>query len=87
MVITSESEDESNDDSEISNTDEEETEALDATLLEEDDDDKQSEDDANTTGIATLRHDDPYDIQGLGDVPIVTTSASSSHMDISPSPK
>ena len=87
MVITSESEDEPNDDSEVSDTDEEDTEALDAALLEEDNDDDQSEDDANTTGIATPSHDDPYDIQGLGDVPVATTPASSSHMDISPSPK
>ena len=83
----SESEDEPDDDSEVSDTDEEETEALDAALLEEDDDNDQSEDDANTTGLATPRHDDPYDIQGLGDVLVATNPASSSHMDISPSPK
>ena len=87
LAITSESEDEPNDDSKISDTDEEETKALDAALLEEDDDDDQSENNANTTGTATPRHDDPYDIQGLGDVPVATTPASSSHMDISPSPK
>ena len=87
LVITSESEDEPDDDSEISDTDEEETEAFDAALLEEDDNDDQSEDDANTTGTATPRYDDPYDIQGLGEVPVATTPASSFHMDISPSPK
>ena len=81
---TSEAEDE---DSELSNTDEDETEALNAALLEEDDDDHQSNDDANTTGTATPGHDDPYDIQGLGDVPVATTPATSSQMDISPSPK
>ena len=85
LVITSESEDEEEDDSEISNTDQEETEALDAALLEEDEGDDQSEDDANTTGTATPGHDDPYDIQGLGDVPVAATLAS--QMDISPSPK
>ena len=74
-------------DSEFSDTDEDETEALDAALLEEDDDDDQSDDDANTTGTATPGHDDPYDIQGLGDVPVATTLATSSQMDISPSPK
>ena len=87
LVITSESEDEDEDDSEVSDTDEEETEALDAALLEEDDEDDQSEDDANTTGTATPGHDDPYDIQGLVDVPVATTPANSSQMDISPSPK
>ena len=87
LVITSEFEDESDDDSEVSDTDEEEIEALDAALLEEDDDIDQSEDDANTTGIATPGHDNPYDIQGLGDVPVATTPASSSHMDIFPFPK
>ena len=86
-MITSESEDEDEDDSEVSDTDEEETKALDAALLEEDDDDDQSEDDANTTGTATPRHDNSYDIQGLGDVLVATTLASSSQMDISPSPK
>ena len=87
LVITSESEDESDDDSEVNDTDEEEIEALDAALLEEDDDNDQSEDDANTTSTATPGHDVPYDIQGLGDVSVATTPASSSHMDISPSPK
>ena len=82
LAITSESEDEEEDDSEVSDNNEEEAEALDAALLEEDEDDDQSEDDTNTTGTATLGHDDPYDIQGLGDVPIATTQ-----MDISPSPK
>ena len=86
-MITSESKDESDDDSEVSDTDEEETEALDAALLEEDDDNNQSEDDANSIGTATPGHDDSYDIQGLGDVPVATTPASSSHMDISPSSK
>ena len=84
-MITSESEDEDEDESEVSNTDEEETEALEAALLEEDADDDQSKDDANTTGTATPGHNDPYDIQGLGDVPVATTPAS--QMDISPSPK
>ena len=87
LVITSESEDEDEDDSKVSDTDEEETEALDAALLEEDDDDDQSEDNANTTGTATPGHNDLYDIQGLVDVPVATTPASSSQMDISPSPK
>ena len=87
LVITSESEEESHDDSELSDTDEEDATALDAALLEEDNDNDQSEDDAKTTGTATPGHDDPYDIQGLGDVPVATTLASSSHMDISPSPK
>ena len=87
LVITSESEGEYDDDSEVSDTNEEEAAALDKALLEEDNDDDQSEDDANTTGTATLGHEDPYDIQGLGDIPIATTPASSSHMDISPSPK
>ena len=85
MEITSESEAEGKD-SELSDTEEDETEAPDATLLEEDEDDDQSENDANTTGIATLGHDDPYDIQGLEDVPVATTPATS-QMDISPSPK
>ena len=74
-------------DSELSDTDEDETEALDAALLEEDEDDDQLDDDANTIGTATPGHDDPYDIQSLGDVPIATTPATSSQMDISPSPK
>ena len=65
-------------DSELSDTDEDETEALDAALLEEDEDDDQSDNDANTTGTATPGHDDPYDIQGLGDVPVATTPATSS---------
>ena len=86
-VITSESEGEYDDDSEVSDTNEEDAAALDAALLEEDDDNDQSEDDANTTGTTTPGHDDPYDIQGLGDVPVATTLASSSQMDISPSPK
>ena len=86
LMITSESEDENEDDSEVSDTDEEETEALHAALLEEDNDDDQSEDDANTTGTATPGHDAPYDIQGLVDVPVATPPASSSQMDISPSP-
>ena len=74
------------DDSEVSDTDEE-TEALDAALLEEVDDDDQSEDDANTIGTTTPGHDVPYDIQSLGDISVATTPASSSQMDISPSPK
>ena len=87
LVITSESEGEYDDNSEVSDTDEEEAAALEEALLEEDDDDDRSEDDANTTGTSTPGHEDPYDIQGLGDVPIAATPASSSHMDISPSPK
>ena len=79
LVITSKSEDKEEDDSKVSDTDEEETEALDAALLKED------EDDANTTGTTTPGHDDPYDIQGLGDVPGVATPTS--QMDISHSPK
>ena len=74
-------------DSELNDKDEDETEALDAALLEEDEDDDQSDDDANTTGTATPGHDDPYDIQGLGDVSVATTPTTSSQMDISPSPK
>ena len=74
-------------DSKLSDTDEDETEARDAALLEEDEDNDQSDNDANTTGTATPGHDDPYDIQGLGDIPVVTTPATSSQMDISPSPK
>ena len=86
-MITSESEGEYDTDSEVGDTDEEEATALEEALLEEDDDDDQSEDDANTTGTATPGPEDPYDIQGLGEVPVATTPASSSHMDISPSPK
>ena len=86
MEITSASEADDKD-SELSDIDKDETEALDAALLEEDEDDDQSDDDANTTGTATPGHDDPYDIQGLGDVPVATTPATSSQMDISPSPK
>ena len=87
LVITFESEGEYDDDSEVGDTGEEEAAALDEALLEEDDDNDQLEDDANTTGTATPGHEDPYDIQGLGNVPVTTTPASSSHMDISPSPK
>ena len=86
MEITSASEAE-DEDSELSDIDEDETEALDAALLEEDEDDDQTDDDANTTGTVTPGHDDPYDIQGLGDVPVATTPTTSSQMDISPSPK
>ena len=85
MEITSESEAEE-EDSELNDIEEDETEALDAALLEEDEDDDQSENDANTTGTATPGHDDSYDIQGLEDVPVATTPATS-QMDISPSPK
>ena len=84
IMSTSEAEDE---DPELSDTDEDETEALNAALLEEDEEDDQLEDDANTTGTATPSHDDPYDIQGLGDVSVATTPATSSQMDISSSPK
>ena len=86
MEITSASEAE-DEDSELSDIDKDETKALDAALLEEDEDDDQLDDDANTTGTATPGHDDLYDIQGLGDVPVATTPATSSQMDISPSPK
>ena len=86
-MITSESEGEYDDDSEVGDTDKEEAAALDEALLEEDNDNDQSEDDANTIGTATPGQDDPFDIQGLGDVPVATTLASSPHMDISPSPK
>ena len=86
-MITSESKGEYDNNSEVDDTEEEEATALEEALLEEDDDDYQSEDDANTTGTATPSLKDPYDIQGLGDVPVATTPASSSHMDISPSPK
>ena len=85
MEITFESE-AKEEDSELSDTEEDETEALDVALLEEDDDDDQSKNDANISGTATPRHDDPYDIQGLEDVPVVTTPATS-QLDISPSPK
>ena len=87
LVITSESEGEYDDNSEVSDTDEEEATALDGALLEEDDDDDRSEDDANTTGIATPGPEDPYDIQGLGDALVATTPAGPSHMDIFHSPK
>ena len=87
LVITSESEGEYDDDSEVSDTDEEEAAALDRVLLEEDNDDYRSEDDANTTGTATPRAEDPYDIQGPGAALVATTPAGPSHMDISPSPK
>ena len=86
-MITSESEGEYDDNSEVSDTNKEEAAALDGALLEEDDDDDRLEDDANTTDTATLGPEDPYDIQGLGDAPVATTPAGPSHMDISPSPK
>ena len=86
LVITFESEGEYDDNSEVGDTDEEEA-TLDEALLEEDDNNDQSKDDANTTGTATLGHEDPDDIQGLGDVLVAPTPASSSHMDISSSPK
>ena len=85
MEITFESRAEE-EDSELSDTEEDKTEALDVALLEENEDENQSENDANTTGTATPGHDDPYDIQGLEDVPVATTPATS-QMDISPSPK
>ena len=84
ITFASEVEDE---DFKLSDIDEDKTEALDAALLAEDEDNDESDDDANTTGTATPGHDDPYDIQGLGDVPVATTPATSSQMDISPSPK
>ena len=87
LVITSESEGEYYDNSKVGDTDEEEAVALIEALLEEDNDDDQSEDDANTTGTAIPGQEDPYDIQGLGDVPVAITPTSSSHMDISSSPK
>ena len=86
LVITSESEGEYDDDSEVSDTNEEAA-ALDGALLEEDDDDYRLEDNANTTGTATPAAKDPYDIQGFGAAPVATTRAGPSHMDISPSPK
>ena len=73
LVIMSESEGEYDDDSEVGDTDEEEATTLDEALLEEDHDNDQSEDDANTTGTATPGQKDPYDIQGLRDVPVATT--------------
>ena len=87
LVITSESEGGYDTDSEVGDIDEEEAAALEEALLEEDDDDDQSEDNANTTDTTTPGPEDLYDIQGLGEVPVATTPASSSHMDISPSPK
>ena len=84
LVITSESEGEYDDNSELGNTDEEEAAALDGAILEEDDDDYRSEDDANTIGTATPGAEDPHDIQGLGAHPVATTPAGPSHMDISP---
>ena len=86
-MITLESEGEYDTDSEVGDIDEEEAAELEEALLEEDDDDDQSEDNANTTGTATPGPEDPYDIQGLEEVPVATTPASSSHMDISPSLK
>ena len=87
LVITSEFEGEYDTDFEVGNTDEEEAAALEEALLEEDNDDDQSKDDTNTTDTATPGPEDPYDIQGLGEALVATTPASSSHMDISPSPK
>ena len=87
LVITSESEGEYDDDSEVSDTNEEEAAALNRTLLEEDDDDYRSEDDANTTGTTTSEAEDPYDIQGPGGATVATTPVDPSHMDISPSQK
>ena len=87
LVITSESEGEYDDDSEVSDTNEEEATTLDEALLEEDDDDYRLEDNANTTGTAIPGAEDLYDIQGPGAAPIATTPAGPSHMDISPSPK
>ena len=49
LAITSESEGEYDNDSEVGDTDEEAA-ALEGALLEEDNDDYRSEDDANTTG-------------------------------------
>ena len=86
-MITSESEGEYDDDSEVSDTDKEEAAALDGALLEEDDDNYQSENDANTTGTATPGVEDPYDIHGPGATPVATTPAGPSHMDIFSSPK
>ena len=86
VEITSASE-AKDEDSELSDTNEDETKALDAALLEEDEDNDESDDDANTNGTAIPGHDDPYDIKGLGDVLVATTPATSSQMDISPFPK
>ena len=87
LVITSESDDEYADASEVSNTDKEEAAAFDGAILEEDDDDYRSEDNAYTTGTATPGAEDLYDIQGPGDAPVATIPTGPSHMDISPSPK
>ena len=86
-VITFDSKGKYDDDSGASDTNEEEAAALDGALLEEDDDDYQSEDDPNTTRTATSEAEDPYDIQGPRGATVVTTPASPSHMDISPSQK
>ena len=85
LVITSDSEGEYDDDSKASDTDKEEAATLDKALLEEDDDDYQSKDNPNTTSTTTSEAEDPYDIQGPGGATVVTTPASPSHMDISPS--
>ena len=84
-MITSDSEDEYDDDSEASDTVEDEAAALDGALLEEDDDDYGSKDDTNTTGTATLEAEDPYDIQGPGHATVVTTPVGPTHIDTSPS--
>ena len=86
-MITSDSEGKYDDDSEASDTDKDEAIALDEALLEEDDDDYRSEDDANTNGTAIPEAEDPYDIQGPRHATVVTTPASPTHMDISPSQK
>ena len=62
LSVTSDSEGEHDDDSEVSDTAEDVAAALDGALLEEDDDDYRSEDDANTTGTATPEAEDPYHI-------------------------
>ena len=86
-MITSDSEGKYDDYSKASDTDEEEAAALNGALLEEDDDDYQFEDDPNTTGTATSEAEDSYDIWGPRDATVVTTPASPSHIDISPSQK
>ena len=86
-MITSESDGEYDDASEVSDTDKEATTALDGAILEEDDDDYRSEDNAHTTGTATPGAEDSYDIQGPRDALVATTPAGPSHMDIFPSPK
>ena len=87
LVITSDSEGEYDDNSEVSDTAKDEDAALDGALLEEDDNDYRFEDDANSTGTATLEAEDPYDIPGPGYATVVTTPIGPTNMNISPSQK